>query len=74
MPVPEPRPDRLPLDTPGRAAILEAHRLACVEGRAGYVDPQQGLFVFTALHHLGRGSCCDSGCRHCPYPDAPPRC
>jgi|HubBroStandDraft_1064217.scaffolds.fasta_scaffold143144_2 Family of unknown function (DUF5522) len=31
--------------------------------------------VFTAAYHLKRGSCCGSGCRHCPYgfaaPDAP---
>jgi prepilin-type N-terminal cleavage/methylation domain-containing protein/prepilin-type processing-associated H-X9-DG protein len=26
------------------------------------------LMVFTAEHHLRRGFCCDSGCRHCPYP------
>jgi hypothetical protein len=25
------------------------------------------LMVFTAAHHLKRGSCCGSGCRHCPY-------
>ena len=24
--------------------------------------------VFTAKYHLKRGSCCNSGCRHCPYP------
>jgi hypothetical protein len=23
--------------------------------------------VFTAQYHLRRGTCCDSGCRHCPY-------
>ncbi|HUX46237.1 MAG TPA: DUF5522 domain-containing protein [Terracidiphilus sp.] len=23
--------------------------------------------VFTAAYHLKRGSCCNSGCRHCPY-------
>jgi hypothetical protein len=23
--------------------------------------------VFTAQYHLKRGSCCGSGCRHCPY-------
>jgi hypothetical protein len=35
--------------------------------------------VFTAAYHLKRGSCCGSGCRHCPYgfaaadePAAPP--
>lgn len=28
---------------------------------------ERGLLVFTAAHHLKRGSCCGSGCRHCPY-------
>ena len=23
--------------------------------------------IFTELFHLERGSCCGSGCRHCPY-------
>jgi prepilin-type N-terminal cleavage/methylation domain-containing protein/prepilin-type processing-associated H-X9-DG protein len=26
------------------------------------------LMVFTAEYHLRRGYCCESGCRHCPYP------
>jgi hypothetical protein len=37
------------------------------------------FLVFTAAYHLKRGSCCGSGCRHCPYglaaeglPAAPP--
>ena len=25
--------------------------------------------VFTAAYHLKRGTCCHSGCRHCPYRD-----
>ena len=25
------------------------------------------LLIFTAAYHLRRGSCCHSGCRHCPY-------
>ncbi|MGB7267654.1 MAG: DUF5522 domain-containing protein [Terracidiphilus sp.] len=25
------------------------------------------LMVFTAAYHLKRGTCCGSGCRHCPY-------
>jgi uncharacterized protein DUF5522 len=36
--------------------------------------------VFTSAYHLKRGSCCESGCRHCPYgklpdpnPDRAPR-
>lgn len=28
------------------------------------------LMVFTAAYHLKRGSCCGSGCRHCPYGNA----
>ncbi len=28
---------------------------------------ENGLLVFTAAHHLTRGYCCGSGCRHCPY-------
>ncbi len=27
--------------------------------------------VFTANYHLKRGSCCNSGCRHCPYRNSP---
>ena len=26
-----------------------------------------GRWVFTAAYHLRRGTCCASGCRHCPY-------
>jgi Family of unknown function (DUF5522) len=29
--------------------------------------------VFTAQYHLKRGSCCHSGCRHCPYQDTAPK-
>ncbi|HEX3798564.1 MAG TPA: cysteine-rich CWC family protein [Verrucomicrobiae bacterium] len=29
---------------------------------------ENGLMVFTAAYHLRRGFCCESGCRHCPYP------
>jgi hypothetical protein len=28
---------------------------------------ENGYVVFTEAHHLERGSCCGSGCRHCPY-------
>jgi hypothetical protein len=28
---------------------------------------EEGLMVFTEAYHLKRGSCCNSGCRHCPY-------
>ena len=28
---------------------------------------ENGLLVYTAAYHMKRGSCCGSGCRHCPY-------
>jgi hypothetical protein len=62
-----PHPDRLPPDTPGHDAILARHDAALAAGEAGYLDPVSGLFVMTAATHWARGSCCDSGCRHCPY-------
>jgi hypothetical protein len=49
------------------SAVREAHAAATAAGDDGYIDPLTGLFVFTAAHHLARGTCCESGCRHCPY-------
>jgi hypothetical protein len=45
--------------SPGREPALQ-------EGLDYYIE--NGLFVFTAEFLLKRGYCCDSGCRHCPYP------
>ena len=28
---------------------------------------ENGYVVFTEAYHLRRGSCCGSGCRHCPF-------
>jgi Family of unknown function (DUF5522) len=44
-----------------------AHQQAQRESADGYEDPETGLFVFTAAYLAARGTCCDSGCRHCPY-------
>lgn len=38
---------------------------ALKEGEDYYIE--NGFWVFTAQHHLRRGHCCESGCRHCPY-------
>jgi hypothetical protein len=62
-----PHPSRLAESHPGRAEILEAHRAALSAGVDGYTDPISGLFVFTAAYLAAKGTCCDSGCRHCPY-------
>lgn len=29
-----------------------------------------GYMVFTRAYHLKRGSCCGTGCRHCPFTPA----
>jgi hypothetical protein len=49
------------------ARIEAAHAAAEAEGEAGYADPETGLFVFTATALAAKGTCCSSGCRHCPY-------
>lgn len=74
---PLPREARLPLTdrlSPRHASyarILAAHEQALRNGTPGYVDPASGFFVFTAAELWARGTCCDSGCRHCPYASGP---
>jgi hypothetical protein len=63
----EPAESRLPPDQPRRAEILAAHCAALATAAAGYLDPVSGLFVLTAGFLADRGTCCDRGCRHCPY-------
>lgn len=43
------------------------HDRAVSAGEPGYLDPRTGLFVFTAAALAERGSCCGTGCRHCPW-------
>ena len=52
-------------EEPWRAVHKEALR----RGEDTYIDPETGRIVFTAVYHLKRGACCESGCRHCPYQD-----
>jgi hypothetical protein len=70
-PLTEPHPSRLAPDHPRRAEILAAHEEALDAGRAGYLDPESGLFVLTAGFLADRGTCCSRGCRHCPYVGGP---
>ena len=37
-----------------------------IEGEDSYLTPE-GYKCCTEKHHLKRGYCCKSGCRHCPY-------
>lgn len=63
----EPHPSRLPPGHPRRADVLAAHRAAVEAGQDRYRDPVTGFWVFTAAWLAARGTCCESGCRHCPY-------
>jgi len=45
----------------------EAHEVADIAGRDGYIDPESGLFVMTRGYLVRRGTCCANECRHCPY-------
>jgi hypothetical protein len=51
-------------------AVRVAHAAAVAAGAETYRDPATGLMVLTAQTLARRGSCCGSGCRHCPYPPA----
>jgi hypothetical protein len=44
-------------------------RTTLIEGVDYYIDTCR--WVFTAVYHLKRGDCCENGCRHCPYGNAP---
>ncbi|MEE8603510.1 DUF5522 domain-containing protein [Euzebya tangerina] len=76
----EPLPDALIDPHPQRVAALgqedatlQAHRAAVRDGLDGYLDPSTGLFCFTAVYHWDKGSCCELGCRHCPWLDSDAR-
>jgi hypothetical protein len=62
-----PDPARLDPARPDYGEILAAHGRALAAGEDGYLDPATGYWCFTAAYLWERGSCCDSGCRHCPY-------
>lgn len=58
---------RLDPARPDHAAIVAAHQQALSLGEDAYVDPATGYLVFTAQALWDRGTCCQSGCRHCPF-------
>jgi hypothetical protein len=60
---------RLPRTHQSRDEILARHRAALERGEPSYVDPETGFVVLTASFLADRGTCCESGCRHCPYVD-----
>ncbi len=62
-----PHPSRCAPERGDYGAILAAHAAAVERGEHSYRDPTSELVVLTRLAHLQRGTCCESGCRHCPY-------
>ncbi len=66
-PLSEPHHDRLSANDPAYQEIIRAHDAALRIGADTYIDPSSGLVVLTADTLARRGSCCASGCRHCPY-------
>jgi hypothetical protein len=62
-----PHQDRLSPTDPEYEEILSIHKRALDRGAMSYIDPRSGFSVLTAGYLKARGSCCASGCRHCPY-------
>ena len=66
---------RISRELDGTGEILAEVRRVILTNRLGhtthpepdyYLD-DHGNTVFTAAYHLKRGTCCQNGCRHCPY-------
>lgn len=47
--------------------ICAVHTQAVTGGYNGYIDPFTDRWVFTAAYLWNQTSCCDNGCRHCPF-------
>ena len=62
-----PQPGRFSPASPGYDRALAAHAAAVGAGHDTYLDPRTGFTVLTAAFLAERGTCCDAGCRHCPY-------
>ncbi|MGH9020843.1 MAG: DUF5522 domain-containing protein [Acidimicrobiales bacterium] len=67
MEVPAPHPSRCDPSRADYADILTAHAAAVARGEPTYRDPTTGLSVMTSVALAERGTCCHSGCRHCPF-------
>lgn len=59
-------PSATPEDDPRTQRLL---RLGYA--REDFYFTPEGYVVWTETYHLKRGYCCQSGCRHCPYGNAP---
>lgn len=59
------------MDSEKFSKIEVLHNDACQRSVPGYIDPESGLFVMTAVYLKNRGFCCGNACRHCPYIGTP---
>ena len=66
-PLTQPHAERLDPRHPRYGEILATHAAAMAAEDPGYIDPASGLLVMTAAYLAERGTCCEQGCRHCPY-------
>lgn len=57
----------VPSDDPAALEVAQAHQKALQSGDSTYIDPKSGYKVMTVGTLADRGTCCGSGCRHCPY-------
>lgn len=62
-----PAPDHLDSERPDFEVIMAEHDNSVAAGSDGYTDPLTRYFVFNVRYLRSRGSCCENGCRHCPY-------
>jgi hypothetical protein len=62
-----PHPHRLSRRHDQFGEIMARHDAAVLRRLPSYRDPSSGLAVFTADFLARRGTCCASGCRHCPF-------
>jgi len=62
-----PHPSRLSSTRRDTPEIMARHHEAVAAASPTYRDPATGYQVFTAAFLAARGTCCDTGCRHCPY-------
>ena len=61
-------PPAKPAPPPNPAATAEQEAAATTPELAPEDYYYEGPYlVFTAAYHLKRGTCCNSGCRHCPW-------
>lgn len=47
--------------------IRDLYVMEMVESKTEFYYDENGRIVFTEHYLAGRGKCCGSGCKHCPF-------